>query len=218
MCSYNLTQLIFNIQAKLADRVIEEDCFVNLERVAGSDLSFSVNEKALAAAVVLDLEKLEIIEEKVLEVELFFPYMPGFLGIRESDAVVSSVNLLNTEYDVLMVNGHGIMHPRGFGLASQVGVLLDMPTIGVAKRLIGGTYINQATKSEHLKKAVQFIKNNNRIVGAFLRGNYLSVGHKISLKTALDIMKKTSIYKTPEPLRQAHILATETFKRGLNGN
>jgi len=74
------------------------------------------------------------------------------------------------------------------------------------------------TKSEHLKEDVQFIKNNNRIVGAFFRGNYLSVGHKISLKTALDIMKKTSIYKTPEPLRQAHILATKTFKRGLNGN
>jgi deoxyribonuclease V len=55
-------------------------------------------------------------------------------------------------------------------------------------------------------------------VSAFFRGNYLSVGHKISLKTALDIMKKTSIYKTPEPLRQAHILATETFKSGLNGN
>jgi deoxyinosine 3'endonuclease (endonuclease V) len=218
MCFYNFTQLLFNIQAKLADRVIEEDCFVNLERVAGSDLSFSVNEKAVAAAVVLDLKKLELIEEKVLEVELFFPYMPGFLGIRESDAVVSTLNLLNTDYDVLMVNGHGIMHPRGFGLASQVGVLLDMPTIGVAKRLIGGTYINQATKSEHRKEAVQFIKNKNRSVGAFFRGNYLSVGHKISLKTALDIMKKTSIYKTPEPIRQAHILATETFKRDLNGN
>ncbi|MGZ4856970.1 MAG: endonuclease V [Methanobacteriaceae archaeon] len=218
MCSPNLTQLIFNIQAELAKRVIEEDCLKKLERVAGADLSFSVNGKALAAAVVLDLEKLKILEEKFLEVELFFPYIPGFLGIRESDAVVSSVNLLNTDYDVLMVNGHGIMHPRGFGLASQVGLLLGVPTLGVAKRLIGGSYINQATKSEHLKNAVQFIKNNNRMVGAFFRGNYLSVGHKISLKTALDITKKTSIYKTPEPLRQAHILATKTFKRVLNGN
>ena len=218
MCFYNLTQLISDIQAKLADVVIEEDCFVNLERVAGADISFSVNEKALAAAVVLDLEKFEVLEEKILEVELFFPYISGFLGIRESDAIVSTLNLLNTDYDVLMVNGHGIMHPRGFGLASQVGIFLNMPTIGVAKRLIGGRYINQATKSEHLKEDVQFIKNNNRIVGAFFRGNYLSVGHKISLKTALDIMKKTSIYKTPEPLRQAHILATKTFKRGLNGN
>jgi deoxyinosine 3'endonuclease (endonuclease V) len=128
------------------------------------------------------------------------------------------VNLLNTDYEVLMVNGHGIMHPRNYGLASQVGVLLDVPTIGVAKRLIGGRYINQATQSEHLNEAVQFIKNDNHIVGAFFRGNYVSVGHKISLKTALDVMKKTSIYKTPEPLRQAHILATETFKRELNGN
>ena len=218
MCSPNLTQLICNMQTKLADRVIEEDCFAKLQRVAGADLSFSVNENAIAAAVVLDLEKLKVLEEKVLDVELSFPYIPGFLGIRESDAVVSSVNLLNTDYDVLMVNGHGIMHPRGFGLASQVGLLLDMPTIGIAKRLIGGRYINQATQSEHLKEAVQFIIYNNRIVSAFFRGNYLSVGHKISLKTALDIMKKTSIYKTPEPLRQAHILATETFKSGLNGN
>jgi len=218
MCSYNLTQHIFPIQAKLAERVIEEDCFMNLETVAGADISFSVNEKAIAAAVVIDLEKIKVLEEKVLEVDLFFPYMPGLLGIRESDAVVSSLNLLNTDYDVLMVNGHGIMHPRGLGLASQVGLLLDVPTIGVAIRLIGGRYINQATKSEHLKEAVQFIRNNNRVLGAFFRRNYLSVGHKISLKTALDVIKKISIYKTPEPLRQAHILATKTFKSELNGN
>jgi deoxyribonuclease V len=218
MCSYNLTQWIFNIQSKLADSVIEEDGFLNMERVAGADVSFSVNEKAFAAAVVLDLENLKVLEKKILEVELFFPYMPGFLGIRESDAVVSSVNLLNTDYEVLIVNGHGILHPRSFGLASQVGVLLDVPTIGVAKRLIGGRYINQGTQLEHLNEAVQFIKNDNRIVGAFFRGNYVSVGHKISLKTALNIMKKTSIYKMPEPLRQAHILATKMFKRELNGN
>jgi len=216
MCYYNLTQSLFNIQSKLADRVIEEDRLANLERIAGADISFSVNGKAFAAAVVLDLRNLKVLEKKVLEVELFFPYIPGFLGIRESDSVVSLVNLLDTDYEVLMVNGHGIMHPRSYGLASQVGVLLDVPTIGVAKRLIGGRYITQATRSEYLNEAVQFIKKDKRIIGAFFRGNYVSIGHKIALKTALDIIKKTSIYKTPEPLRQAHMLATETFKGELN--
>jgi deoxyribonuclease V len=218
MCSSNLTQLLTNIQYSLAEKVVEEDCFDILKTVAGVDISFSVKNEAVAAAVVLELEGLEIIEKKTLDVELFFPYMSGFLGIREVNAVISVVNTLEYDFDVLMVNGHGIMHPKGSGLASHVGVLLDVPTMGVAKRLIGGRYINQATQRDHANREVQLIKYDKRAVGAFFRGKYVSVGHKMSLKTALDIAIQTSIFKTPEPLRQAHMLATETFKHRLNGN
>jgi deoxyribonuclease V len=141
MCSCNLTQLLTDIQYSLADRVIEEDCFCKLDRVAGADISFSVDNRAVAAVVVLELEGLEVVEKKTLDVELFFPYISGFLGVREADAVISVINTLEHGFDVLMVNGHGVMHPAGFGLASHVGVLLDVPTMGVAKRLIGGRYI-----------------------------------------------------------------------------
>lgn len=89
--------------------------------------SFSADNQAVAAVVVLQLGDLEILEKRTLPVELFFPYIPGFLGVREADAVISVLNTLKHGFDVLMVNGHGVMHPRGFGLACQVGVLFDVP-------------------------------------------------------------------------------------------
>ncbi|MEN6293093.1 MAG: endonuclease V, partial [Methanobacterium sp.] len=119
---------------------------------------------------------------------------------------ISVLRKLNNEFDVLMVNGHGIMHPRGFGLASHVGLLMDMPTIGIAKRLIKGNY---KYKGDNSLKTVEFM---NKSVGACSRQKCISVGHKISLKTAVDIARETSIFKMPEPLRQAHILATNTMK------
>jgi len=72
---------------------------------------------------VLQLEDFKILDKRTLPVELFFPYIPCFLGMREADPVISGLNTLKQDFDVLMINGHGIMHPRGFGLASQVGVL-----------------------------------------------------------------------------------------------
>jgi deoxyribonuclease V len=214
MCFGNLTPQLASIQYSLADKVTENDDFSRFERVAGVDISFPVDDKAVAAAVVLELEGLEVIETKTLETELFFPYIPGFLGIREVEPSLSVLNTLKHDFDVLMVNGHGVMHPRGFGLASHVGVLLDCPTIGVAKRLIDERYINVATQRHHAGD--QFlISKNGRVIGAFFRGKYVSVGHRISLKTALNVVERTSIFKTPEPIRQAHLLATETFKNIL---
>ena len=112
-----------------------------------------------------------------------------------------------------MVNGHGILHPRGFGLASQVGLLMDKPTIGLAKRLTTGKYTKKAVTSfEGNQISSKLIKKGMEIVGAYIERYYVSVGHKISLPEAINLVKATSIYKTPEPIRQAHILATEIFK------
>ena len=218
MCIHNFTQEIANIQFSLADRVLEEDCFNSLDTVAGVDVSFSVDNRAIAAVVVLQLGDLEILEKRTLPVELFFPHIPGFLGVREADAVISVLNTLEHDFDVLMVNGHGVMHPRGFGLACQVGVLCDVPTIGVAKRLIDGRYIKRATQRHHAIGEFQLITENNNELGAFFKGKYASVEHKMSLKNALDIVEMTSVFKTPEPIRQAYILETETFKQELRGN
>ena len=149
MCSFNLIQLLFNIQNILALQVVAEDCFENLERVAGADISFSQGTKAVAAAVVMDLDEQAVVEKQTTPVILEFPYVPGFLGFREATATVSILKKVKTDFDVLMINGHGILHPRGFGLASQVGVLMDVPTIGVAKRLIKGRYKHQASQLHH---------------------------------------------------------------------
>jgi deoxyribonuclease V len=213
MCSFNLIQLLYNIQNTLARQVITEDCFENLERVAGADVSFSHGNKAVAAAVVLELDDCEVVDMQTIPVTLEFPYVPGFLGFREASATVSVLKKIKSDFDVLMVNGHGILHPRGFGLASQVGMLMDVPTLGVAKRLIKGRYIQQASPPQPGIETPQLILDSKRVVGAFFRKNYVSVGHKISLNTALGVRKRSSIYNTPEPLRQAHTLATETFKQ-----
>ena len=203
---YNLTQKLADIQYNLSKKVIEQDSFEKLQRVAGADVSFEKDNSAVAAAVVIDLDDLKVIEAKTIKVGLLFPYISGFLGFRESDAVISVLRKLNSDFDVLMVNGHGIMHPRGFGLASHVGLLMDVPTIGVAKRLIKGNY--KYTDINSLK-TVEFM---NKSVGACDRQKCISIGHKISLKTAVNIVIETSIFKIPEPIRQAHILATNTMK------
>ncbi|MGB9978643.1 endonuclease V [Methanobacterium sp.] len=206
MCSYNFIQKLADIQYNLSEKIIEHDDFEKLQTIAGADISFEKDNSAVAAAVVIDLDNLKVIDAETLEVELLFPYISGFLGFREADAVISVLGRLNKNFDVLMVNGHGIMHPRGFGLASHVGLLMNMPTIGVAKRLIKGSY--KYTDSNSLK-TIEFM---NKSVGACDRQKCISIGHKISLKTAVNVVLETSIFKMPEPIRQAHILATNTMK------
>ncbi|OPY26389.1 MAG: Endonuclease V [Methanobacterium sp. PtaU1.Bin242] len=209
MYPYDLNYNLANIQIKLAKQVIKEDIATNYQTIAGVDVSFSQNDKAVAAAVLMDRSTMEIKEKVTREVELTFPYIPGFLGFRESSAMISVLNCLKNDFDVIMINGHGILHPRGFGLASHVGVMMNAPTIGLAKRLIVGSHIKDASP-------VKPIRFRNDIVGAFINGYYVSIGHKISLKTALKVVKETSIFKTPEPVRQAHIHATKTFKNILS--
>ena len=123
-----------------------------------------------------------------------------------------------SSFDVIMANGHGILQPRGFGLASHVGLVMDMPTIGLAKRLIPGNYIKRDTSpSNKGNSSIQLVVLGKKIAGAYVNGYYVSVGHKITLKSALKLVKKVSSYKTPEPIRQAHILATQVFKDILKG-
>ena len=214
MYSFDLNTNLAHIQNVLANQVIKEDVFEHLENIAGVDVSFSQGNQAVAAAVLLDRTTLKITETATRKVELLFPYMSGFLGFREADAMFSVLNQLKNDVDALLVNGHGIMHPQGFGLASQVGLMMDLPTLGVAKRLIVGSHIKGGIHfPTHLSKQVVF---GNEVVGAYINGNYVSIGHKISLKTAVKLVKDTSIFKTPETLRQAHIIATNTFKNVLN--
>ncbi len=215
---YDLNINLANIQTELTDKVIREDVTENQDKIAGVDVSFSKDDRAVAAAVILDLKSLKIDEKVTREVVLSFPYIPGFLGFRESEAMVRALKKLKSSFDVIMVNGHGILHPRGFGLASHVGLLMDMPTIGLAKRLIAGNYIKRDISSFNRGKSpVQMVALEKEIIGAYMNGYYVSIGHKITLKTAVELVNETSVYKTPEPIRQAHILATEVFKDILNG-
>lgn len=210
MCSINLTQKIAEIQNKLSKEIIKEDNFQRIKNVCGVDISFEKDNIATAAAVVIDFKTLNVVEQKTLKAQMLFPYLSGFLGFREADGNISVLKTLENNYDVLMANGHGIMHPRSFGLASHVGLLMDIPTIGVAKQLSPGKY-NFKTEN-----GIKYILSGNKTVGAYIKGKYISIGHKISLVTAIDVVLKTSVFKMPEPVRKAHILATETMKNGIN--
>ena len=210
MCSCNLMQSLAKIQSNLSREIITQDSFEKIQKVAGVDVSFEKDNIATVAAVVIDFKTNEMLEGKTLKVEMLFPYITGFLGFREADAMISVLKTLKNNYDVLMVNGHGVMHPRSFGLASHVGMLMDQPAIGVAKRLSPGKY------KFNVENRTKYVLLNNEIVGAYIKGKYISIGHKISLKTAIEVVLKTSIFKMPEPIRKAHILATHTMKNELN--
>ncbi|MEN4020491.1 MAG: endonuclease V [Methanobacterium sp.] len=201
-----MTQKLAKIQNKLSKEIIKQGNFKKIEKVAGVDVSFEKDNFAISAAVIIDFEELGIIEEKTLKVEILFPYIAGFLGFREAYAMISVMKTLKNSYDMLIVNGHGIMHPRGFGLASHVGLLMDTPAIGVAKRLAPGNY---KFKDEN---SIKYVLSGNETVGAYIKDKYVSIGHKISLKTAIDVVLKNSVFKMPEPIRKAHILATKTMK------
>lgn len=210
MCSCNLMQSLAKIQSNLSREIITQDSFEKIQKVAGVDVSFEKDNIATVAAVVIDFKTNEMLEGKTLKVEMLFPYITGFLGFREADAMISVLKTLKNNYDVLMVNGHGVMHPRSFGLASHVGMLMDQPAIGVAKRLSHGKY------KFNVENRTKYVLLNNETVGAYIKGKYISIGHKISLKTAIEVVLKTSIFKMPEPIRKAHILATHTMKNELN--
>lgn len=170
------------------------------ELVAGVDVAYREG-VAYAAAVVLD-EELGLVETAGAQCVAKFPYIPGFLSYRELKPARLAVEKL-TEYDVLMVNGHGLAHPRGLGLASHLGLTLGKPTVGVARRLLVGTLANPSSEETH-------VMLNGQIIGVRLLSPtgapmYVSVGHMISLETAVElVMDYTLEGRLPEPLRLAH--------------
>lgn len=199
---------LISVQAALKDLIFLEDGFSEISCVGGADLSYS-GDSACCTVVVLDFESLELIEERTLRYKISFPYMPGFLSFREAEPSIKTFRALNQRPDVLIIDGQGIAHPWGIGLASHVGVSLDQPTIGVAKRPLVGEYLTPKEFGE-----AQEIRYGGRVVGyAYLskkgtRPLIVSPGHRVSLESSLKIVKKcVKNHKLPEPLRLAHELS-----------
>jgi deoxyribonuclease V len=175
-----------------------------------------IGDKAIAACIVLDYENLDLVEEAVAQVDLDFPYKPGFLWFREGPAILQAVKRVHSKPDVFMVNAHGIAHPRRFGCASHLGVVLGKPTIGVAGTRLCGQYERLPARrgeSEPLRMA-------NKIVGFIIKPKegkpiYVSPGHMLEVKSAARItIHCLRDHRLPEPLHLAHTLAN-SVKRGL---
>lgn len=163
----------------------------------GMDAAYD-GDTAFVAAAVWDIEKMMIIETTSAVDNVSTKYVPGFLGFREGPLLVRIAERVRTRPDIFLIDGAGFAHPRKFGLACHVGLALDKPTIGVAKSRLYGRPDDSS-----------MIDPEGKVIGRILTpGNrkfYVSVGHRISLKTASDQVEKCMVNGHPAPLRQAHL-------------
>jgi len=195
-------------QIELSDKVQAVELEREAELIAGVDVSY-VGGWAFSAAVVMD-ESLDVLEVSTAETRVEFPYVPGFFSYRELRPAVKALHGLSG-YDVLMVNGHGLAHPRGFGLASHIGVESKKPTIGVARRLLCGE-LDDPDADETL------IKHSGKVIGAKMTSPtgspvYVSVGHLITLESCVEIVDAYFLdHSIPEPLAAAHRYARDLSK------
>ncbi|KAH3762817.1 endonuclease V [Pelomyxa schiedti] len=197
-----------------------------LTLVAGMDISFFPGSEvdACASMVVLNMPSLSVVFETHALIKLTEPYVPGFLAFREAPALLEILkNVRNTcpqfTPQVIMLDGNGTLHPRGFGLASHLGVLADIPTLGVAKTMMFADGIGDTQANFIFNRFCSYpgtyaplIGATRGCIGAVVRSNngsnkplYVSVGHKLSLDTAIALTLQTCIHRVPEPTRQADL-------------
>lgn len=199
-------------QKDLAGRVRIKPLPKGVRLIAGADVSILKSQNQLIAGVVLwDLRDGKVIEQTTVRVAAKFPYVPGLLSFREAPAVLEAFATLKRKPDVAMFDGQGIAHPRRFGLASHLGVLLDMPSVGCAKSRLIGTHEEPSTQ----RGSWSDLTDKGEIIGAVLRSRtnvkplYISVGHRSDLPSAIDLVLRCAIrYRLPEPTRLAHQLVT----------
>jgi deoxyribonuclease V len=201
------------IQEKMRSQVITQDRLPEiLQYVAGVDMGFEEQGTISRAAVaILRFPDLQVQETAIAYRPTTFPYIPGYLSFREIPAILDALAQVKITPDIVLCDGQGIAHPRRFGIACHLGVILDMPTIGVAKSLLLG-------KHEELSEAKgswQPLRDQGETIGAVLRTRtgvkplYISSGHYISLPTAIDIVLRcTPKYRLPETTRLADKLAS----------
>jgi deoxyribonuclease V len=200
------------IQEQLRQQVVVSDCLKKIKYVAGVYVGFEDNYAISKAAVaVLSYPELELIETAIARIPTAFPYVPGYLSFREIPVILAALPQLKITPDLILCDGQGIAHPRRLGLASHLGVLLDLPTIGVAKSL----FIGRHEPVSLTKGSWQPLIDQEEIIGVVLRSRtkvkplYVSVGHKISLTTAIDyVMGCLTKYRLPETTRWADKLAS----------
>ncbi len=182
-----------------------------LRTVAGVDVGFPRPDTARAAVAVLSFPDLAPVDWAVAEIPTPMEYVPGLLSFRELPAVLKALEQLRVRPDVFLVDGQGIAHPRGLGIAAHLGVLLDWPTVGVAKSLLVGR--PQGPLGETRGSTVPLVYRG-RVVGMGVRTRdkvkpvWVSIGHRVDLPGAVDLVLRTAVrYRLPEPIRAAHRLS-----------
>jgi deoxyribonuclease V len=199
------------LQREIAKKVIAEDILhKEIEYICGIDVSYKMN-AAYCSAAIIKKNTLELIESVDSKSVVRHPYISGLFILRESKPILTTLKSLKDHFDLLLIDGHGLLHPRKCGLASYIGVLIDKPTIGVAKSLLCGSIMED-----------QSIQYDGTVLGFTIKKEgkkqiYVSVGHKISLTTAIQIIKKITKKEEwiPEPLRIADLNSKKLVKSSL---
>ena len=194
-------------QKILSKKIILEDSFEKIETVAGVDAAYS-EDNAYGTCVVFDYNTKRIINKKTAKTKIEFPYISTYLSFREYPVIEKTVKSLSEKPAVLMIDGNGVLHPFGIGLASHVGVLLDIPTVGIAKTLLCGKPEFTPEKEGDFSRIIY----KNKTIGFCLKSSkkdkpvFISPGHKISFETSLKIVKEFCKHRIPEPIRMADII------------
>jgi deoxyribonuclease V len=205
------------LQRELAKRVEREDRLDEVSHIAGVDMAINeINGMARAAVVLLSYPALEVEERHVYEEPVRMPYVPGLLSFRELPCILGAFELLKQQPELVMVDGQGIAHPRRLGIASHLGLWLDLPSIGCAKSILTG---HHKPLSEEAGSWVP-LEADREVLGAVLRTRahvkpmIISLGHRISLETSLRyVLACGRGYRLPEPTRLADKLSKDNAWR-----
>ena len=201
------------IQNNLREKVIVSPINKEVHYVGGTAVTFDTNNNIIHAALsVLSYPDLELVEQRGISQEIRFDYISGLLAFREGAPLMSLFRKIGQAVDVVLFHSHGQAHPRRFGLASHLGVLLDVPSIGVSNKILVGSY-------EHLSEerySESQIIYNDETIGVSLRSKentkpiYISVGHRVDLSSSTELIKGlVKKYRLPEPIRLSRLAADQ---------
>lgn len=212
-------------QRLLAAEVIHQDAFDVMppRLIGGADVGFEQDgEITRAALVILEYPSLAVIEHQVARIATTMPYIPGYLSFRETPALLAAWQQLSQHPDLLLVDGQGVAHPRRLGVASHFGLMVDVPTIGIAKKRLCGTFVLPDAEPDSYQPLMDKEEQIGWVLRSKLRCNplFISTGHRVSQATALDWVKNCLRgYRLPEPTRWADAVASErkTFTSLLRG-
>ena len=220
MVARDATQFLdlLRIQTDVAAQVVLDDPPGDFESIGAVAQSFS-NDVVFSSAIIVDA-LMNVIDESIASARITMPYIAGLLFFREGPVAIAALKKLRTKPDVLIVHGCGINHPRFAGFASHLGVVLNIPTIGVSKTRLCGEYV--APDKVYRYDPLNFKSRQLGFVLTTMIGTkpiFVSPGHRISLKCALRVVQRcVTNHRLPEPLRLAHIKARQARVKGLDVN
>ncbi len=211
------------LQRDLAARVALSGDLTRVRTLAALDASTKQGEALVAAAVLWDVQEGRVLEVGFAAVnpDEIFPYVPGYLSFREAPAYLGALAELSHPPDLLLVDGQGVAHPRGLGIASHLGVHLGVPSLGVAKSLLYGKM--QGELPDEAGSAAPLVAKDRQIGWVYrsrtgVNPLYLSPGHRVGLEAGLEFVRALpGRTKLPEPLREAHTWSGRARKEGLRG-